>query len=89
MNNIYHPLTGSDAPIVQVLRDLASQENCYGEPYDQMNQAANYIENVQRKFESANGDIENLFKQMPVDYETNTQPIDGQLIHELQEAIFK
>ena len=89
MNYVFNPLTGKDAPIAQVLRDLASQENCDGEPYDQMIQAADYIQNVQRKFENASGDIENLFKVMPVDYETNTQPIDGQLIHELQEALFK
>lgn len=30
-------------PIQSVLKDLAAQENCDGEPYDQMQLAADYI----------------------------------------------
>jgi len=40
---IEHPLTGKEAPIYQVLHDLAAQENCDGDPYDQMVQAAEAI----------------------------------------------
>ena len=35
-----------DYPTVTVLRDLASQENCDGEPYDQMIEAADEIERL-------------------------------------------
>lgn len=41
-----HPLTGRRAPIQRILRDLAAQENCDGDPYDQMMQAADYIEEL-------------------------------------------
>lgn len=39
-----HPLHGNkEYSTTTVLRDLASQENCDGEPYDQMVEAANQI----------------------------------------------
>lgn len=43
-----NPLTGNDDHIASVLQMLASQEGCDGEPYDQMQAAAEYI----RKLES-------------------------------------
>lgn len=36
--------TGKDEKITTVLRALASQENCDGEPYDQMMDAAQHID---------------------------------------------
>lgn len=48
-NYIDHPLTGHKAPIQQVLRDLAAQENCDGEPYDQMVEAAGYIDELENR----------------------------------------
>lgn len=39
--------------IATVLRSLASQENCDGEPYDEMMQAADYIRELQAKLAAA------------------------------------
>ena len=44
---IVNPLTGNEEPIRSVLRSLAGQENCDGEPYDQMQAAADYIEELE------------------------------------------
>lgn len=46
---IKHPLRYQDdlVPVQQVLRDLAAQENCDGEPYDQMMLAADYIDRLE------------------------------------------
>ena len=42
--NIKHPLKWNELyPIQTVLMDLASQENCDGEPYDQIIEASEYI----------------------------------------------
>ena len=46
MRKIKHPLTGKMTPITTVLKDLAGQENCDGEPYDQMMEAAHYIDKL-------------------------------------------
>lgn len=51
MHLIQHPLRQSFNqyyPVQTVLRDLASQENCNGEPYDQMITAAEYIDELER-----------------------------------------
>ena len=39
-----NPLTNKDEKITSVLRSLVSQENCDGEPYDQMMAAAQHID---------------------------------------------
>lgn len=39
--------TGKDESIQSVLRALASQENCDGEPYSQMIAAADYIDTLE------------------------------------------
>ena len=41
-----NPLTGKPDGVVPVLRQLAAQENCDGEPYDQMQEAADYIDKL-------------------------------------------
>ncbi len=41
---IKHPYTGKEISIQAALRDLASQEGCDGEPYDQMQLAAECID---------------------------------------------
>jgi hypothetical protein len=48
--NIKHPLqnTKSLYDIKVVLKDLASQENCDGEPYDQILQAVEYIASLEK-----------------------------------------
>ena len=46
-NLIYDPLMGKEMEITGVLIRLASQENCDGEPYDQMMEAARYIEELE------------------------------------------
>lgn len=40
---------GVEYDIVTVLHDLAAQENCDGEPYDQMVKAARYIEELRQE----------------------------------------
>ena len=53
MKLIKHPLRVRDipAPIQTVLRDLAGQEGCDGEPYDQMMLAADYIDHLEKSVE--------------------------------------
>lgn len=51
-----NPLTGKDEPVRAVLRSMAGQEGHDGEPYDQMQEAADYIE----KLESALNNIHDL-----------------------------
>ena len=46
-NLIYAPLMGKEMEITGVLIRLASQENCDGEPYDQMMEAARYIKELE------------------------------------------
>jgi hypothetical protein len=43
MLKILNPLTGNQEPVASVLRSLAGQENCDGPPYDQMQEASDYI----------------------------------------------
>lgn len=50
---IGHPLTGRAASIQQVLRDLASQEGCDGEPYDECIEAARYIDELEHELRLA------------------------------------
>jgi len=47
MMQIMNPLTGKMGNIPTVLKMLASQEGCDGEPYDQMQQAAEHIEHIE------------------------------------------
>lgn len=50
---IKHPLKWDKLyPIQQVLEDLASQENCDGEPYDQMIEAAKYITELEGRLKN-------------------------------------
>lgn len=48
-SNYLHPGYGKFYPIQTVLRDLASQENCDGEPYDAMIHAADYVDLLERR----------------------------------------
>lgn len=48
---VIHPIKNGMYPIQMVLRDLASQENCDGEPYDQMIQAADHIDDLEVRLE--------------------------------------
>jgi len=43
---VFNQLTGKENDIATVLSMLASQEGCDGEPYDQMQQAAEYIKHI-------------------------------------------
>lgn len=58
---IKHPLGRTDelVPIQYVLTSLASQENCDGEPYDEMVIAADYIDELE---EMINGDVRDSLK---------------------------
>ena len=48
MSDYMHPGYGKPYPIQTVLRDLASQEGCDGEPYDAMMFAATVIDQIER-----------------------------------------
>lgn len=48
---VIHPIKNGMHPIQHVLRDLANQENCDGDPYDQMIQAADYIDDLEERLE--------------------------------------
>lgn len=62
---VIHPLHGSMYPIQTVLRDLAAQENCDGEPYDQMIQAADYIDDLESRMEFLRGKLRECQEWMP------------------------
>ena len=51
--NIKHPLKWNELyPIQTVLMDLAGQENCDGEPYDQIMEASEYISELEGKLKT-------------------------------------
>lgn len=55
---IKHPLAVNQErlyPIQSVLKDLAAQENCDGEPYDQMQLAADYITDLETLLKDVSG----------------------------------
>lgn len=62
---VIHPLHGSMYPIQRVLRDLAAQESCDGEPYDQMIQAADYIDDLETRMEFLRQQIRACQEWMP------------------------
>ena len=50
---IKHPLKWNELyPIQTVLMDLAGQENCDGEPYDQIMEASEYISELEGKLKT-------------------------------------
>ena len=53
---IYNPLTGLEQPIDHVLHTLCGQENCDGEPYDQAQRAAEYIQQLENEIRDLNVD---------------------------------
>ena len=57
---IKHPLTGRNAPIVQVLRDIAAQEGCDGDPYDECVAAADYITPLEERLRLADSVIDKI-----------------------------
>lgn len=54
--NILNPLTGLEQPINHVLYTLCGQENCDGEPYDQAQRAAEYIQQLENEIRDLNVD---------------------------------
>ena len=48
---VYHPLYQKMMPIQFVLSSLASQEGCDGDPYDTMQEAAEYIDFLEELIE--------------------------------------
>ena len=54
---IMHPGYGRMQPVTAVLDDLASQENCDGEPYDQMIQASQIIVALARRVRELENDL--------------------------------
>jgi hypothetical protein len=60
MKVIVNPLTGRYEPISSVLAQLASQENCDGEPYDQMMDAAEYIEELVQELDYIKGKLNEI-----------------------------
>jgi hypothetical protein len=57
---IPNPLTLRLSTVSHVLRALAAQENCDGEPYDQMQAAAGYIDELEAALQAALGQIRAL-----------------------------
>lgn len=73
---IINPLTNKKELIQSVLRSLASQENCDGEPYDQMVLAANYIDELE-----ANRVLKkSKWEEIDHPYEMNAYSITGDYI---------
>ena len=54
---INNPLTGEESHISVVLTMLASQENCDGDPYDQMMTAADYIIRLESQVANLQGTL--------------------------------
>lgn len=63
---INHPIgkAGVEYDIVTVLLDLAAQENCDGEPYDQMQQAGLYIRELRTQLAERDATISELESQI-------------------------
>lgn len=59
---INNPLGFRYEHISSVLEQLASQENCDGEPYDQMVLAAKYIQKLERRIEDLEAGLNNLIE---------------------------
>jgi hypothetical protein len=53
MRNIINPLTGKEELVASVLYSMCGQENCDGEPYDQMQAAADYIKALEDVVQTA------------------------------------
>jgi hypothetical protein len=78
-----NPLTSKDEKITSVLRSLASQENCDGEPYDQMHDAANHIDHLTR----ALGWALEYIDAIPKDISLPTMPgFDRDYVNQLSEG---
>lgn len=52
-------------PIQYVLRDLANEENCDWVPYDQMIQAADYIDDLETRLEFLRQQVQVCQEWMP------------------------
>lgn len=61
--NIVNPLlvSGNKEPIQEVLRHLAAGENCDGYPYDQMMQAADYIDHLEAEIKKLEALTDRVF----------------------------
>lgn len=59
MKNIINPLSPTEniEPIQTVLRALAGQDNCDGEPYDQIQIAADYIDTVETEIAALRAEL--------------------------------
>jgi hypothetical protein len=55
---VINPLTNRDEPARAVLRSMAGQEDCDGEPYDQMQEAADHIQRLEECLDMALGWID-------------------------------
>lgn len=62
---IDHPIKHGQWPVQNVLLDLAGQENCDGEPYDQMVAAADYINDLEKENKILREEISAFRSQFP------------------------
>ena len=76
-------ISAKPQPIASVLRQIASGENCDGEPYDQMQQAGDYIEQLERELAQAIKEIGKAYdfalvmeKQLAETQSQQWQPIE-------------
>jgi hypothetical protein len=82
---IVHPLHPEGSPPVHisaVLRSLASQEGCDGDPYDQMQRAAEHIDHLERVMIRGNP----LFARLPVRLQWTAHNL---IAHPLSEILFQ
>lgn len=82
MTDYMHPGYRKPYPIQTVLRDLASQEGCDGEPYDAMVFAADLIDALQREIDALRAvSVEDvaaaLWREQVVDTGTPKSVLDG------------
>lgn len=68
-------------PIQSVLRSLSAQEGCDGEPYDQMVQAADYIDDLENRVCRLSKDRHELDMQL-----TRLQEVAAELLAQLNKT---
>jgi hypothetical protein len=78
---ILNPLTDNMEPIQSVLRSLSGQDGCDGEPYDQMQSAAEYIDSLEDQIKTVTGGSE-LSLGNPD--ETKRDKLDGFIFYNLE-----
>jgi hypothetical protein len=76
---VNHPLKSELCDIKTVLKDLASQEGCDGEPYDQMIEASDYIADLEKDRVNAKNYMVDLSKTI-LNYSSQIEKLEMKVL---------